>query len=191
MIRVFLDMDDTLAAFKTAFRKASGFYPDEFKAGALAYYQAAGIEKRDAEKRFVTDFWLVVLATKQFWENIPPMDDFKKTWKFFKKYNPVVLTAVPEFVELRMDAIRGKRKWIDKYMGEDIPMIHINLNSLKHDKMDKTIYCTGKDDFLIDDNKLNVESWNKAGGRAIYFSNAKDVIKQFKEMTKHDKQKKS
>lgn len=191
-MRVFLDMDDTLAAFKLAFTNACGMHPLDFKAKALAFYEARGFSQHDSEVLFVVDFWVVVLNTHMFWEKIPPMKDFKKMWRYFKSYNPIIVTAVPEFIELKSDAIQGKRQWINKWMNHSIRMLTIDLNSLQHEKMDKTKFCTGYDDVLIDDNKRNVEQWIKVGGRAIHFINAKDTIKQFKTMMKetHHEEKK-
>lgn len=183
-MRIFLDQDQTLADFDNAFKAATKFYPWDYKKHCIAYLKAKGNNSKEAMRIFVTSFWLVTMSVPGFWERIAPMKDFKKLWRFFKKYDPIVLTAVPEIPQFKMTAIAGKRLWIDKHMSYDTKLLTIELNSFDHKRMDKTIYCEGADDILIDDNERNIRKWTEAGGTAIHHQNAKTTIKEFKNILK-------
>jgi len=179
-MRLFLDQDQCLADFNQAFRTITRFWPWDYKKFMINQLKAMGASNQQASEVFVLSFWDIIHRVPFFWERIPPMKDFKKLWRFVKKFDPIVLTAVPEFPEFKFMAVAGKRQWIDKYLNPDIQMLTINLNSYDHKKMDKTIYCECEDDILIDDNERNVKEWIKKGGKAIYHTDAKSTIKELK-----------
>lgn len=182
--RIFLDMDGTIADFDTAFRNIAGATPLKYRDLFLQQKELANVDKDLAEKMFVTSFWMLIGMNGKFWQQIPPMKDFKKLWKNVKKYNPIILTAIPEFGNYKREAITGKREWINKHMSNNVRMITIDLNSLQPQIMDKTPYCSGKRDILIDDNERNIHEWIKSGGKAIHFTDASNTIKQLKGIIK-------
>jgi hypothetical protein len=186
-MRIFLDMDDTITDFQKAFINVTDMEPLKFKEVMMANLQRMGVEKKDAAEMFVFSFWVTVHMQPLFWEKMPPKKDFKKLWRYLKKYNPIILTAVPEFPQFRNLAVSGKRQWINKNMSTSIHMLTIDLNSYDHTKMDKAQFCNGDQDILIDDNRKNVEAWIENGGRAIQYVDAKHTILELKAMIKQIK----
>jgi len=186
-MRIFLDMDDTLTNFQQAFIDITDMEPLKFKDVMTSQFREMGMDNKEAAKMFVFAFWVTIHMQPFFWEKMSPMKGFKKLWRFVKKYHPIVLTAVCELPQFKNLSIAGKRAWVTKHMSADTHMLTIDLNSYDHTKMDKTIYCEGPQDILIDDNKHNVEAWIAKGGNAIHYKDAKSTIKELKKIIKEIK----
>jgi len=123
-------------------------------------------------------------AAGNFWETLPPMPDLHIYWDFIRKYQPHILTAVPNqpwHFEWQ-DVDRGKRKWY-KINLPTIPQrnIHIVRREQKRD-----FARDGKvRNILIDDHIQNVKEFETAGGIGIHHVSAKVTIIQLKALGYH------
>lgn len=183
-MRLFVDQDHTLADFDEAFRRITGLKPYPYRDRYVEKMMKQGLSRDEAELRWNHDFWEVLDIEPRFWETIPPMPGFPEFKKIIMKFHPSIITAVPHYTDVLIKAKQGKRKWIDRHMSPDVPLFTITLDPEDHRKMDKTPFCENKDDILIDDNELNVESWRKKGGIAILYTNAKKTINELNTIIK-------
>jgi 5'(3')-deoxyribonucleotidase len=106
------------------------------------------------------------------------MPDFSDMKNATMKFDPIILTAVPYFPQSRIKAIKGKRLWINQHMSSHVPIFTVNVDRVNYLKINKVIFCKNKNDILIDDNELNVETWKNAGGKAIVYVDAQKTIEE-------------
>lgn len=155
--KVYCDLDGVVANFDWKFMSISnGITCDDY------------VEKYGYEK-----FWKLIHSHGvNFWESIPLMRDANKLWGVIKRFNPIVLTAIPD-----RDAeipTKGKITWIKKNLGGNVPYI-ICLRS------EKQKYVS-ENSILIDDLPKNIEEWEAAGGIGILHKNANSTIAQLKKL---------
>jgi len=157
--KIFVDMDGVLCWWEKAFTDLG---PELTK----------GLDGLEYEKKFGRDqLWDMVAkeGKLEFWSEMPWMTDGKKLWNYVKKFNPTILTtpAKSKFCK------EGKKIWIARELGEDIPYI-FEKEKWKYADMNS---------ILIDDYHKKIDDWiNKGDGIGILFTSADETIKKLKEM---------
>lgn len=113
-----------------------------------------------------------------WWANLPWMPDGKVLWNYIKPYNPMILTAVPkaEYGSSGYTARDGKVRWITRELGD--PFIRTAVITTA----DRKHHYAIPNSILIDDTKLNVDRFTKAGGIGILHISAQDTITQLKNL---------
>lgn len=167
-VQVYLDLDGVLVDFDKGFKKISG---------GVSAEEFARVKFHGDVKAAKGTFWKIInRAGANWWANLDPMPDGMVLWNFFKKYNPIILTAG------RGTGIKeGKTAWVHKHLGPDIKVV-ISLRG-----EDKPMYITSDQNtihVLIDDTKKNIDAWNNSGdGKvAMLHTSAADTIRKFTEM---------
>jgi 5'(3')-deoxyribonucleotidase len=117
-----------------------------------------------------------------FWETLPPMPDWQVYWNFIKKYDPMILTAVPSWDHNFAEVEAGKREWYRRH----IPSLPSNRILVVH-RQDKQRYAMHGQvrNILIDDHAKNCQEFEAAGGIAILHHNAKSTIILLKSLGYH------
>lgn len=90
-------------------------------------------------------------------------------------YSVGVLTAVPKLGRVPM-AKQHKREWLSMHFPH--LLFDFNIGPWAQDKYK---HCN-PGDVLIDDSKLNIEQWNKAGGYGILHVDAETSIRELKKI---------
>ncbi len=172
-VQVYLDLDGVLVNFDKGFKKISG---------GISAEDFATKKFNGDVKRAQSEFWkLIHRAGSEWWENLEMMPDGMVLWNFFKKYNPVILTAGQG-----SGTRDGKVKWVRKHLGQNVSPIIANKGS------EKWKYITNDANtihVLIDDTKKNIDAWNGSGNGKVAISHvsAADSIKKFSELFIKDK----
>lgn len=143
--RLYVDMDGVAADFD-------------------AHYRACFGKPRERH----TD-WSDVRSVKDFFLNIPPMEDWPMLWAFVRPYAPIFLTGTPTSVN---PAGNDKMTWIHEQCGPDVPVICCKARR-------KALFCR-PGDFLIDDSAEYRSLWEQAGGIWIQHRDALDTINQLR-----------
>lgn len=179
-LKIYVDQDGTLADFEKHFENTFGIQNTwAWKREMLA---------KMTEDEFDNIFWHMVESIEDFWETIPPICEYNSLLEEIKPFGPTVLTAVPKNFA-RENAIRGKTKWVDRYIGPDVPIIFTDVIK---GRISKKEYCKGLNYVLIDDNVLLINEWRKQGGIAIHhegnmlstINNVKQIIQNYSEYEK-------
>lgn len=187
-MRIFLDMDQTLADFDIHFRNCFGLMPLEYKNSMINVIKDLGGTDDDAHNTFVGSFWMAINTMPNFWENIPPTKAFKQIWSITQKYKPIIITAVPVTMPESAIAMAGKKIWVAKHMDKSVPIIILPLMYNNIGMVPKYRFCHHINDILIDDNKDILEKWIERGGVGILhkdeeyeetISKLKDYIKLY------------
>lgn len=138
--------------------------------------------EKHTERQSAIDQGLLLNKHEAFWENLPPISDWKVLWSFIEKYDPHILTAVPAWDHNFSEVEEGKWEWYQK-----------NLPLLPRDRF-HVVYREDKANFarngrvrnlLIDDHPGNIEEFEAAGGIGIYHVSAKVTILKLKELGYH------
>ena len=109
--------------------------------------------------------WTVVRRVKDFHLNIPPMADLQLLWDRIERYQPIVLTGVPEEIA---EAPANKRAWVSKYLGSKVQVRCCEASEKwRHAQ---------RGDILIDDSEKYRNSWVKAGGIWVTHRSAEGTI---------------
>ncbi len=150
--KIFVDLDGVLVDFDKKFEQELGDKPEVLF------------------KKYGDDFvWDILDKIDNFWFDMDPKLDAEELWNFVLPYNPSILTKPAKSV---YSCKKDKRKWVDKYLGEDIKVLF---------EQDKSKYAT-PNSILIDDQEKNISKWETAGGIGILHKNSQDTIKQLKEI---------
>lgn len=171
-IQLYLDLDGVMVNFDKGFKKLSGGVSSE---------DFARVKFNGDVKRAQREFWILIhKAGAKWWANLEMMPDGMVFWNFFKKYNPIILTAGQGSA-----AREGKTEWVHKHLGPNINPIVANHG------VDKWKYITNDPNtihVLIDDTKKNIDAWNNSGEGhvAILHTSAADSIRKFTEMYIND-----
>ncbi len=159
---VYVDMDGVIADFDKRFKDLSGLMPQ-------AYVDKHGLNK----------FWDLIDEKHKvaFWRGIEIMPGAGKLLNYVSNYPYEILTAP----SIKKQSIIGKGLWIKDKIGtlySAKPKVTYRPAKLKHTvKPNLTKY-----DVLIDDKKSTIERWNNAGGTAIFYVNADQVINDLKNL---------
>ena len=156
MYKLFVDLDGVLADFEKGVKKFTGNYPREYK--------SVGQMWREVEK--VSDFYARLDWMPDGWESVEP-------------FNPTLLTGIPMGKTPWADQ---KRKWVNKYLGPNVPMI---IKHPRETKLVAALHSYGLDQLsiaqdetwiLIDDDTKHAPAWLNAGGIFIYHKKVLDTI---------------
>lgn len=153
---LYLDMDGVLADFDAGAEAAIG---------TTNTYKWEWIHGTPA-------FWAKLNQDPEFFFNLPPMPDAMLLFGSVRHLDPVVLTALPK--KNATDVADQKRRWVDKYLGDDIRVVTC-LTSEKPD------YCSLYD-ILIDDRNINAAAWVERGGRYVLHTDARSTVAELKKM---------
>ena len=167
-VQVYLDLDGVLVNFNKGFKQLSG------GVSAESYAKVKFNGDAKAAKRA---FWAAIgKAGAKWWENLETMPDGMVLWGFFKRYNPIILTAGQG-----RGVREGKTAWVRKHLGQDVKMVLADKGENKPNYVTQDPNTTH---FLIDDMQKNIDKWNLPEARrvAILHTSAGDSIRQFKEM---------
>lgn len=145
---IFVDMDGVLADFDRHYETVFGVRP--------------------CKKKDNVD-WKNVRLIKDFFFNIPPMQDLPDLWDGIAKHKPIVLTGIPESVA---DAAENKKAWVRRWIGKEVGVICCPSKHKYH-------YAhTGR--ILIDDRDKYKQLWLQAGGTWITHHNASKTLQKLK-----------
>lgn len=131
------------------------------------------------DKNGLKAFWDLIDEKHKvaFWRGIEIMPGAEKLISFVSKYPYEMLTAP----SIKKQSIIGKGLWVKDKIGTlypSKPKVTYRPAKLKHTvKPNLTKY-----DILIDDKKSTIDNWNSAGGTAIFYVNADQVIDELKNL---------
>lgn len=146
--QLFLDCDGVLADFDSYFEDSFGMSSEEYEL-----------------EHGSTVFWQDINRHKDFFFNLPLMEDAMDLYDAVKHLRPIILTGVP----IGSWAISQKLRWRDKHF-KGVPMITCKSK-------DKRDYCqTG--DILVDDLHKYKHLWESAGGTFVLHTSAAASIEQ-------------
>jgi hypothetical protein len=151
MTRIYLDCDGVLADFDAGFKRLFDMGPREYE-----------------DIHGTGQFWHVIRTTKNFYAELPPMQDAFELFNAVEYLRPIILTGCPfgGWAELQ------KMKWRDRHFP-GVPMV----TCMSKNKRD---YCK-PGDFLIDDYLKYRDLWTEAKGTFIHHTSAANSIKQLKD----------
>ena len=159
---IYLDMDGVVADFDKRFNDLSGMMPQEY-----------------VDKKGLNDFWDLIDEKHKvsFWRGIELMPGAQKLVKYVEQYPFEMLTAP----SIKKQSIIGKGLWIKDKVGtlySTKPKVTYRSAKQKHTvKPNLTEF-----DILIDDKPSTIDRWNSAGGTAIFYQNADQVINDLKKL---------
>lgn len=152
---IFCDMDGVLVDFNGAFEKRFGVAPHELPRPQL---------------------WEKVLATQNYWYDLPKKSDADVLVNYLNKYGFFVLTGLPVYGYDKAE--KEKRLWLKKhYNKEDGVICCLSRDKQKFGK---------KHDILIDDLEANIKNWEAMGGIGILHTTAEETIKKLQELAVTD-----
>lgn len=151
LVKLYCDLDQVLADFDAGYEAAAGHKPN-------------GGADDDT-------FWKPIIDTPDFWLNLPMMPDGRELWDYIKSHHYVVILSSPGTHDTER-AIRQKRQWVRKHLGDDVNFVP-KMAKQKH-------HYAGPNCILIDDWHKNVKRWLDAGGWAIHHRTAKETIETLK-----------
>lgn len=147
---IFCDMDNVIVNFDKNFKDVYRINPAEISR---------------------IELWAKVIATKNYWYNLPMQADAKKLIEYLKRAEFHILTGIPSLDFRR--AQKEKKQWVKKHIGQ-------NINVICCLSKDKQKYCN-PGDILIDDLEDNINRWEKAGGIGILHKSAEKTIETLKD----------
>lgn len=154
--KIFLDLDGVLV---------------DFVGGTTNYLDKKRIAPFNSNENTDTQRWKVLSTVKDFWQNLPVLQDGIKLFGYVKKFRPSILSA---YAGSKEKAIQGKSEWLVEHVGlEYIDSIHVVKRS------EKKTFATGYN-LLIDDQSRNIEEWERAGGIGILYKNSEQAIELLK-----------
>jgi hypothetical protein len=143
---LFVDLDGVLVDFERGFEILHGVHPHLMPE---------------------PDMWAKIVKHDGHWVSLPAMPGALKLWAKIAPYNPIILTGCPKtgFREAEL----GKREWCARELGD-----HVAVIATYSKKKPQHMLLPG--DILIDDRTKNCKRWEEAGGKAIFYENAEQVI---------------
>jgi len=159
---IYLDMDGVVANFDKRFEDLSGMMPQEY-----------------VDKNGLNAFWDLIDEKHKvaFWRGIEIMPGAEKLVSYVSKHPFEMLTAP----SVKKQSIIGKGLWIKDKVGtlySTKPKVTYRSAKQKHTVKPNLT----KFDILIDDKASTIDRWNAAGGTAILYQNADQVINDLKEL---------
>ena len=159
---IYLDMDGVVANFDKRFEDLSGMLPQAY-----------------VDKNGLNDFWDLIDEKHKvsFWRGIEIMPGAGKLVNFVEQYPFEMLTAP----SVKKQSVIGKSLWVKDKVGtlySTKPKVTYRSAKQKHTVKPNL----NKFDILIDDKPSTIDRWNAAGGTAILYQNADQVINDLKEL---------
>ena len=159
---IYLDMDGVVADFDNRFKDLSGMMPQEY-----------------VDKYGKNDFWDLIDEKHKvsFWRGIEIMPGAKKLVNYVSQYPYEMLTAP----SVKKQSVIGKSLWVKDKVGTlypSKPKVTYRSAKQKHTVKPKLT----KFDILIDDKGSTIDRWDAAGGTAIFYQNADQVINDLKKL---------
>ena len=159
---IYLDMDGVVADFDKRFEDLSGMLPQSF-----------------VDKNGLKAFWDLIDEKHKvaFWRGIELMPDAQKLVNYVEQHPFEMLTAP----SIKKQSIIGKGLWIKDKVGtlySSKPKVTYRSAKQKHTVKPNLT----KFDILIDDKGSTIDNWNAAGGTAILYQNADQVINDLKKL---------
>lgn len=114
--------------------------------------------------------WKLASEHPEFWSHMPVKYGAEELWEFVKPYNPTVLTGCPKSDYTRAET--HKRAWWQHHFAHDQVITCLSK--------DKGTHIKKPGDILVDDMIKNIKRWEKAGGKGVWYKNARDAIAQLK-----------
>ena len=132
---------------------------------------------RDAFRNHEDDVdWKVIKEAGNIYADMKPLPDFPILWEYSKKFNPIIITGIPNSIP---EHANYKRSWIDRHMGEHVPMIACLSK-------EKSKFAT-RGSVIIDDWPKYRKFWEDKGGIWIHHENAKSSVEQLQEIVRRGK----
>ncbi len=159
---IYLDMDGVVADFDKRFNDLSGMMPQDY-----------------VNKNGLNDFWDFIDEKHKvaFWRGIELMPDAQKLVKYVEQHPFEMLTAP----SIKKQSVIGKGLWVKDKVGtlySTKPKVTYRSAKQKHTVKPKLT----KFDILIDDKGSTIDRWDAAGGTAILYQNANQVINDLKKL---------
>ena len=159
---IYLDMDGVVANFDKRFEDLSGMLPQAY-----------------VDKNGLNAFWDLIDEKHKvaFWRGIEVMPGAEKLVNFVSQYPYQMLTAP----SVKKQSIIGKGLWVKDKVGTlypSKPKVFYRKAKLKHTVKPELT----KNDILIDDRTDTIGRWDGAGGTAILFQSADQVINDLKKL---------
>lgn len=155
-MRIWLDLDGVLVNFRKQYKELTG--------ECIRCRYVRGMSEEEVWDQ-------VDMAGRDWWANLPWMDDGKELWDYLKGYDVHILTAAVDYDGCRL----GKYDWVMRELGLPIERINVVDRDTKH------LY-SGPLELLIDDYDKNCQSWEDKGGIALQHRDAKSTIEEFKKL---------
>ena len=159
---IYLDMDGVVADFDKRFNDLSGMMPQDY-----------------VNKNGLNDFWDFIDEKHKvaFWRGIELMPGAQKLVKYVEQHPFEMLTAP----SIKKQSVIGKGLWVKDKVGtlySTKPKVTYRSAKQKHTVKPSLT----KFDILIDDKGSTIDRWNAAGGTAILYQNADQVINDLKKL---------
>ena len=153
-MRIFLDMDEVIVSWLQTVL-------DWYNEDKGSSYTRADITEWDVVSCLPNsrDFLRSLCRYPEFYRDLAPVAGSIEGVRMLLAlgHDVIIATAVPKFAGV---AYHGKLEWIRRNM----PFFNLkNLVSIQR----KDLLCHGPSDILFDDGPHNLESWSRAGGRAV------------------------
>ena len=159
---IYLDMDGVVANFNKRFEDLSGMLPQSY-----------------VDKYGLNAFWDLIDEKHKvaFWRGIEIMPGAEKLVNYVSKYPYQMLTAP----SVKKQSIIGKGLWVKDKVGTLYPSKpKVFYRKAKEKHMVKPELT--KNDILIDDRADTIGRWDGAGGTAILYQSADQVINDLKKL---------
>jgi hypothetical protein len=155
--KIYCDLDGVLCDFIKQANKIHKYWMDVYRKNKQLAWQM-----------------LVEFGANKFWSTMDWESDGKELWNYIKKYNPIILSAIPQIG--KNEAMDGKREWIAKNLGwEYVSSSIITFRSQKQK-------YSGVGKILIDDRDKSIKEWEYVGGIGILHKTTKNTISELKKI---------
>lgn len=142
--------------------------------GVLADFEGGIVELAGADPDDDDALWEAIAKVDGFYAKLAPLPGafamFHEAKVMFSG-SVEVLSAPPKPKRGMPEAEADKRRWCSTWLGEDVP---VNIVYSE----EKSRYCTGAEDILIDDRKSNIDDWVEAGGTGILHTSVDDTLRE-------------
>ncbi len=159
---IYLDMDGVVADFDKRFNDLSGMMPQDY-----------------VDKNGLNAFWDLIDEKHKvaFWRGIELMPGAEKLVRYIEQHPFEMLTAP----SIKKQSVIGKGLWVKDKVGilySTKPKVTYRSAKQKHTVKPNLT----KFDILIDDKGSTIDRWSAAGGTAILYQNADQVINDLKKL---------